>query len=153
MRYRHIFKTAFLRKMYITSKSKTDFSLTSENKPQSSLVLHLQVRDRRTRCAKCWSNLTLKCYANTFVKVDAQIEEECRHTISYQKGHSYPKLFCKKLNNFMLSALYILKNFYSSKLLCICPSLLETNRNKVKYSIYEKLSRVFSVAGSRFEEE
>ena len=53
----------------------------------------------------------------------------------------------------MLSARYILKNFYSSNLLCICPSLLETNLNKAKYSIYEKLSRVFSVAGSRFEEK
>ena len=27
--------------------------------------------------------LTLKCYANTFVKVEGQIEEECRRTISY----------------------------------------------------------------------
>ena len=27
--------------------------------------------------SKCWSNLTLKCYANTSVKVEAQIVEEC----------------------------------------------------------------------------
>ena len=27
--------------------------------------------------------LTLKCYANTFVKVEGQIEEESRRTISY----------------------------------------------------------------------
>ena len=29
-----------------------------------------------------------------------------------------------------------IKNFYSSNLLCICPSLLETNLNKAKYSSY-----------------
>ena len=29
----------------------------------------------RTRCTKCWSNLTLKCYPNTFVKDDARIED------------------------------------------------------------------------------
>ena len=38
------------------------------------------------------SNLTLKCNANTFVKVDAQIEENCRRTISYLQGYSCPKL-------------------------------------------------------------
>ena len=40
-----------------------------------------------------------KCYANTFVKVDAQIEEDCRQTISYLKGYSYLKLYCKKQSN------------------------------------------------------
>ena len=40
-------------------------------------------RDRKTRCPNTWSNLILKCNANTFVKVDAQIEENCRRTISY----------------------------------------------------------------------
>ena len=42
-------------------------------------------RDHKTGCTKCLSNLTLKCYANTFVKVDAQIIEGCRRTISYLK--------------------------------------------------------------------
>ena len=46
-----------------------------------------------------------------------------------------------------------LKNRYSSSLLCICSSLFETNLKKAKYGIYEKLSRVFSVSGSRFEEK
>ena len=46
-----------------------------------------------------------------------------------------------------------LRNFHSSNLLCICLSLLVTNLNKAKYSIYEKLSTVFSVAGFRFEEK
>ena len=37
------------------------------------------------------------------------------------------------------------------KVLSICPSrLFETFLNKAKYSIYEKLSGVFSVAGFRF---
>ena len=50
-------------------------------------------------CTKCWSNLTLKCYANTSVKVDAHIEVKCRQTISYLKGYSYLKLYCKKQSN------------------------------------------------------
>ena len=36
---------------------------------------------------------------------------------------------------------------------CICPSLFDTHPNKAKYSIYEKLSRVFIVAGFRFQEK
>ena len=55
--------------------------------------------DHKTYCTECWSNLILKCYANIFVKVDAQTEKECRQTIFYLKGYSYPKLYCKKLNN------------------------------------------------------
>ena len=44
-----------------------------------------------------------------------------------------------------------LKNFHSSStVLCICPSLFETNVNKAKYSIYGKLSTVLSVAGIQF---
>ena len=39
------------------------------------------------------------------------------------------------------------------KLTLICPSLFETYLNKAKYSIYEKLSGVFSVVGFRFEEK
>ena len=46
---------------------------------------------------RCWSNLTLKCYANTFANLDSQIEKECRRAISYLKGYSHPKLNCKKL--------------------------------------------------------
>ena len=44
-------------------------------------------------------------------------------------------------------------NFYFSSLLCICPSLFENYLNKANYIIYEKLSRVFSVADFRFEEK
>ena len=113
------------------------------------------------------SNLTLKCFANTFVKVDALIDEGCLQTISYLKGYSCLKLHCKKLSNQKLTAntvstlrttilsecVVILKSLCSSNLLCICSSLLETNLNKAKYSLYEKLSRVFRVGGSRFEEK
>ena len=55
--------------------------------------------DHKTGCTECWSNLTLKCYANIFVKADAQTEKECQQTIFYLKGYSYPKFYCKKLNN------------------------------------------------------
>ena len=119
-----------------------------------------------------WSNLTLKCNANTFVKVDERIEGNCRRTISYPQGYSRPKLQlqeterseiyseyssqCKK-NNFMLSMPAKKKEFLcvskSSNLLCFCPSLFETYLNKANYMIYEKLSRVFSVTGFRFEEK
>ena len=156
--------------MQITSKSHYRWFLTL----QQISVRALQVdickfegnRDRRTRCTKCWSNLTLKCYANTFVKVDARIKVECRQTISNLKGYSCLKLYCKKQSNqkpaanivgtfFRRTTLcaVILKNFYWPNVSCICPSLFETNLNKAKYSVYEKLSRVFSIAGSCFEEE
>ena len=49
-------------------------------------------RDRRTRCTNSWSNLTLKCNAYTFLRVDTRIEENCRRTISYLQGYSCPKL-------------------------------------------------------------
>ena len=88
---------------------------------------------------------------------------------SYLKGCSHLKLYCKKQSNqkptvnivsstrrttLRWGYTVILKNFSSSNLSCICPFLLETNlNNKTKYSVYEKLSRVFSVAGSSFGRE
>ena len=92
MRYRHIFKTTFLLKMQITSKSHHRFFPTFSkyaSELSSFTSASLTARGRRTRCTKCWSNLTLKCYANTSVKVDTRIEVECRQTISYLKGCSY----------------------------------------------------------------
>lgn len=44
-------------------------------------------------------------------------------------------------------------NVYLSNLMRICPFLFQKNLKKAKYRIYGKLSRVFGVAGSRFEEE
>ena len=102
-------------------------------------------------------NLT-ECNANTFVKVDAQIGEECRRTISYLQGYSCPELYCKKqsyqkptantVRNTRTELLYAecgatLKNFYLSKLLCFCSSLFEKNRNNAKYSIYRNRRPVF----------
>ena len=102
---------------------------------------------RATRCTKCWSNIALKCYANTFVKVDAQILDICRRTIPYLKGYSYPKLHCKKLSNQepMVNTVGTtrrttlcccglrLNNFYSSNLLSInvpfIPRQILTKRN------------------------
>ena len=46
-------------------------------------------RDLRTRCTNSWSNLTLKCNPNTFVKVDAQIEENCRPSIPYPQARVF----------------------------------------------------------------
>ena len=76
-------------------------------------------RDCRIRYTNSWSNLTLKCNANTFAKVDARVEGNCLRTISYAQGYFCPKLQlqetewsetyseyssqCKK-NNFMLNA-------------------------------------------------
>ena len=76
------------------------------------LVVTVELFDR---CTKCWSNLTLKCNANTFVKVDAKIKKECRRTISYLQGYSCPKLYCKKLSNnaetYVFSSQYKRNNF------------------------------------------
>ena len=65
----------------------------------------------------------------------AQLEEECRQTIFFFKGHSYPKLYYNKMNTNQkptantvsstkrttLCRMRRLKNFCLSKLLCICP--------------------------------
>ena len=37
-------------------------------------------------------------------KLDAQIDEDCRQTISYLKAYSYLKLYCKKQSNQKLTA-------------------------------------------------
>ena len=122
-------------------------------------------RDRRTRCTNSWSNLTLKCNANTFVKVDARIAENCRRTISYLQGYSSPELQLQetelsethgeyssqyKKNNLMLNAG---QDKRISNLICICPYLFQTYLKKANYIIYGKLLRVFSVAGFRCEEK
>ena len=96
------------------------------------LVVTVELFDR---CIKCWSNLTLKCNANTFVKVDAKVKKECRWTICYLQGYSCPKLYCKKLSNsaetHVFSSQYKRNNFMlnagqdSSNLLYSCPSLFE----------------------------
>ena len=47
--------------------------------------------------SKCWSNLTLKCYANTFVKVEGKSANGLSPIDL--KGYSYSTLYCKKLCN------------------------------------------------------
>ena len=99
----------------------------------------------------------LKCNANTFVKFDSQIGENCRRNISYLRGYCCPKLQLQetewsetygeyssqyKKNNFKLNAGKMNEHLFS-KLLCICPSLLEKNLNKAGYSIYENLDTSF----------
>ena len=83
------------------------------------------------------------------------IEEECRRTISCLKGYSYLKLYHNKLSNQKPTAnavswsitrrttlcwvrSHTKRNFYSSNLLCIYPSLFEKNLNRAKYTIYER---------------
>ena len=161
-------KTAFLQIMSITSirNPTTDFSLTLAIglRALQFYICKFEVnRDQSWSIAKCWSNLTLTCNDNTFAKADAQIEEECRRTTSYLQGYSCPRLFCKKLSNEKPTARNTRRTtlcWMRNKIkelpfikLFICSSLLETNLNKAKYSISEKLSTVFSVAGLRLEEK
>ena len=66
----------------------TDFSLISENKPQSSLTSFISASLKAIVTVELAAQnagqiITLKCYANIFVKVDAKIGEECQHTTSY----------------------------------------------------------------------
>ena len=98
----------------------------SADKPQSSLSLKSIVTVELAAQNAHWSNFTSQCNANVFVKVDAQIEEECRRTslwtgslfgeknsnslldqrpvhrlrrtTSYLQGYSCPKRHCKKLS-------------------------------------------------------
>ena len=93
-------KNAFLQKMSITWKLYDRFFLyyISADKPQSSLSLKSIVTVELAAQNAHWSNFTSQCNANVFVKVDAQIEEECRRTTSYLQGYSCPKLHCKKLS-------------------------------------------------------
>ena len=110
-------------------------------------------RDRRTRCTISWSNSTLKCDANTFVKVDAQVEENCRPTdyllserVFLPKASVARNWIIKNLRQIQFAIqeeqLYAecgarLKNIYLSKLLCICPSLFEKISTKKHISSTE----------------
>ena len=85
VRYWHLFRTAFLQKIKVTSKSYDRFPSNLKGLELSSFIsphCKFEVNSEfTTRCTKVWSNYTLKCYAKTFVKVDAQIDEECLRTI------------------------------------------------------------------------
>ena len=75
-----MFKTAFLQ------KNVNYFETVRQNFLFRALYSYIYMfeinRDRRSRCTNSWSNLTLKCNNNTFVKADAQIEENCRRTMN-----------------------------------------------------------------------
>ena len=78
------------------------FPLLQHLSLRALLVLYLQVWSQlwpyNSQHWECWANVTLKCYANTFVKADAQIEEGCwLYLLSEQVF--LPKLYCKKLSN------------------------------------------------------
>ena len=55
--------------------------------------------DHETCCTGCWSNLTLKCYDKIWESWCTSGGTVLKDYISYLKGYSYPKLYCKKLNN------------------------------------------------------
>ena len=90
-------------------------------------------------------NLT-KYYADTLGKVDGHIVEDSRRTISYLKGYSYSKLYCKNPSDQKPTAIQLtlqeeqlyaecgmrFKSFYSLNLLNICTFLFITNLNKAK---------------------
>ena len=76
---------------------------------------------------------------NTFVKADAQIGAECRWTLSYGKRYTYPKLYCKKLNN---------QKPMANTVSTTRRTLLRWMRSEIK-----EQETVFSTEGSRFEEK
>ena len=134
--------------MWITSKS---FDRCFPNKFEVNL-------DHTTRCTKCWSNLTLKSYAYSFVK--AQVEEECRRTIFYLKEYSYLLLYYNKMDTNQKSTRRQLavqkeklcaecggeKNFCLSKLLCIFPFFSKKISSKAKYAGQDGLVSVMQVS-------
>ena len=158
-----MFKTAFLHKKSITRKIYNRFfsNFSKWVSELSSLIsASFEVnRDCKTRCTECWPNLTLKCNVNTFVKVDGQIEEECRQTISYLQRYSCPKLYCKKLSYQTPTANKVRQTRRTTlcwmrgkikelpiKLIFVFVSLFsKPTLTKQKYNIYEKPSTLFSV--------
>ena len=127
--------------------------------------------DYTTCCAKCLSNLILKCYTNTLWKVTHKINtgrlpkdyllservlflpkallEETKWSETYDE---YSQLALQEEKLYAERGLR-LKNLCLSNLLCICHFLFETNVNKAKYSIYGNLLPVFSVTGLQFAEK
>ena len=88
-------------------------------------------RDRKTRCKIRWSNSTLKCDANTFVKLTHYLLSE---RVFLPKASVARNWVIKNLRQIQFAIqeeqLYTecgarLKNIYLSKLLCICLSLFQ----------------------------
>ena len=101
------------------------------------------------------------------MKVDTQIGESYRRTISYLQGYSCPKLQLQetelsetyaeyssqyKKNNFKLNA-GKMKDYLFIKVTMYLAFSFRKNLNKAVYGIYEKLLPVFSNEGTRLEEK
>ena len=99
----------------------------------------------------------LKYNANTFVKFDSQIGENCRRTISYLRGYCCPKLQLQetewsetygeyssqyKKNNFKLNAGKMNEHLFIKVTMYLSFSFRK-NLNKAGYSIYENLVTSF----------
>ena len=131
----------------------------SADKPQSSLSLKSIVTVGLAAQNAHWSNFTLQSNANTFVKVDAQIEEECRRTLSYLQGYSCPKPLLQETEYSSQHKKSVLNagqtertSIYQS--CCLFAFLfLKRHLNKAKYSIYRNRLPVFGTEGSGLEEK
>ena len=90
------------------------------------------------------------------MKVDTQIEDNCRRTISYLQGYSCPKTSVTR--NWLIRNLRRIQfaiqeeqlyaecgTRYLSKLLCIFSSLFTKNLNKARYNIYGNLLPVLAL--------
>ena len=102
-------------------------------------------------------------YSDTFVKVDAQIEENCRRNILFlsEIGYSCPKFRLReteesetygKLIQFAIQE----EQLYAECGASICqrlPFSFRKTLNKARYNIYGNLLPVFSTEGSRLEEK
>ena len=91
---------------------------------------------------------------NTFVKVDTQIEENCRRTISYlqEQGIHAQSFSCKKLSNLKPTMNTVrntrgktlrkirgkIKELLFIKVTVYLPFSFQTYLNKVKYGIYSE---------------
>ena len=95
------------------------------------------------------------------MKLDAQIEEECRQTISYLQGYSCPDALLQeteyssqyKKNDLMLNAGQTERTSVYQSYCVFAFLFLKKKLNKAKYSIYRNRLPVFSTEGSRLEEK
>ena len=117
--------------------------------------------------AQTAGQLTSKC--NTFVKVDTQIEDNCRRTISYLQGCSYPKIQLQEIDRVIKNLRRLQFAVQEEQLYAVCGARLNkllfikvtvyfsfSFRKKSQQStinIYGNLLPVFSIKGSSLEEK
>ena len=90
--------------IYLMNMYNQIFTTASANKPLAYVPKFEVNHDYRTRCTKCWSNLTLKGYiAYTYTLIcESWCTNHGRKLTDYLlslKGYSYPEPYCKKLSN------------------------------------------------------